>query len=93
MMVKLAEIDQRSRANTRRIETLERSQEALNRLTTSVEVLVREQQRIREDLSSLSGKLDAMERRPLRRWEAVTEKILLVLASALVTYVLTQVGL
>lgn len=93
LTVKLAELEQRTKSNTRRVEALERGQEALNRLTTAVEVLVREQQRIREDLGEVGRKLDAVEKRPMRRWEAVTEKLLLVLVSALATYVLTGVGL
>ena len=40
MGVKLAEVEQRARSNTRRIEALERGQETLSRLTTSVEVMV-----------------------------------------------------
>ena len=35
MGVKLAEVEQRARSNTRRIEALERGQEMLGRLTTS----------------------------------------------------------
>ncbi|MEG0778960.1 MAG: hypothetical protein RRY95_05160 [Oscillospiraceae bacterium] len=84
--------EERSRDNTRRIEKLEQGQEILHRLTTSVEVMVKEQQYIRETVDRLGEKLDSVEQRPLRRWEAVTEKILLVLVSACVTWVLTQLG-
>lgn len=93
MGIKLAEVEQRARSNTRRIETLERGQEMLGRLTTSVEVMVQEQRHIRENVSELSEKLDTMEQKPLRRYEAVAEKVLLVVASALITWVLARLGL
>ena len=93
MGVKLAEVDQRARSNTRRIEALERGQETLSRLTTSVEVMVQEQRHIRENVSELSEKLDTIEQKPLRRYEAVAEKVLLVVASALITWVLARLGL
>ena len=93
MGIKLAEVEQRARSNTRRIETLERGQEMLGRLTTSVEVMVQEQRHIRENVSELSEKLDTMEQKPLRRYEAVVEKVLLVVASALITWVLARLGL
>ena len=91
MGVKLAEVEQRARSNTRRIEALERGQETLSRLTTSVEVMVQEQRHIRENVSELSEKLDTIEQKPLRRYEA--EKVLLVVASALITWVLARLGL
>ncbi len=93
MGVKLAEVEQRARSNTRRIEALERGQEMLGRLTTSVEVMVQEQRHIRENVSELSEKLDTMEQKPLRRYEAVAEKVLLVVVSALITWVLARLGL
>ena len=93
MGVKLAEVEQRARSNTRRIEALERGQEMLGRLTTSVEVMVQEQRHIRENVSELSEKLDTMEQKPLRRYEAVAEKVLLVVVSALITWVRARLGL
>ena len=93
MGVKLAEVEQRARSNTRRIEALERGQETLSRLTTSVEVMVQEQRHIRENVSELSEKLDTIEQKPLRRCEAVAEKVLLVVVSALITWLLARLGL
>ena len=93
MGVKLAEVEQRARSNTRRIEALERGQETLSRLTTSVEVMVQEQRHIRENVSELSEKLDTIEQKPLRRCESVAEKVLLVVVSALITWVLARLGL
>jgi len=91
--VKLAETEQRAKSNTHRIDQLEKGQEDLNRLTTAVEVMVQEQRHIRENVTDLGRKLDVMEHRPIRRAESLAEKAALVLVSALITYVLTQVGL
>ena len=40
--VRLAEVDARSKSNTHRIDALEKSQEVLNKLATSVEVMATE---------------------------------------------------
>ena len=43
MAVKLAETEARSKSNTHRLDHLEKSTEAINRLATSVEVMAKEQ--------------------------------------------------
>jgi predicted nuclease with TOPRIM domain len=86
----LAALDQRVRSNARRIEGLERGQEALNRLATAVEVLAAKQTAMDENLRRITGELDTLEQRPARRWEALTDKILLALAGAFVTFLLTR---
>ena len=86
----LAALDQRVRSNARRIEGLERGQEALNRLATAVEVLAAKQTAMDENLRRITGELDTLEQRPARRWEALTDKILLALAWAFVTFLLTR---
>ena len=72
LAVKLEAVEQRSRSNTRRIETLEKTADALNQLITSVQVIA----------AKADGKVEALEGKPGRRWESLVEKILLVLAGA-----------
>jgi len=83
---KLAETEQRARSNTRRIEGLERGQEALNRLATAVEVLAAKQESMGKNVESLSGKLDTLENRPARRGESLVDKLLLVVAGSLLVW-------
>jgi len=91
--VKLTELDQRVGSNTRRIEGLEQREETLNRLTTAVEVLATKQKSTWESVEKLNGKLDVLEQKPGRRWEGLVDKILLVLAGAFVSYLLTHGGI
>lgn len=90
--VKLTETDSRARSNTRRIEQLERGQEMLTHIATSVEVLVSEQRHLREELENLTGKVDVLEQKPGQRWETVVDKVLLMAVGALVGFVLVQLG-
>ena len=91
--VKLTEADSRARSNTRRIEQLERGQEMLTHIATSVEVLVSEQRHLREELENLTKKVDVLEQKPGQRWETVVDKALLMAVGALVGFVLVQLGL
>ena len=66
----LARIEERGKANTRRIERLERETEALTRIATAVEVLANEQKNMSEELSRVAEKVSEIERLPVKRVEA-----------------------
>lgn len=74
--VKLAEVDSRARSNTRRIDKLEQSNEALNRLATSVEVLATQQKQMAEAVERLDGKVSDIEAKPAKRWDNLTTTVI-----------------
>ena len=82
LAVKLTETEQRARSNTRRIDKLEQSTDALTRLATSVEVMATKQDSMADTLDRLDGKVETLEGKPAKRWESLVEKALLVLAGA-----------
>jgi len=98
--VKVAELDQRAKSNTRRVEKLELQTEAIQSLGTSVEVMVKEQshqteaiERIEKSVEKLDGKVEVLEHKPAKRWESVIEKALLTAVGAVIAYILLQLGL
>ena len=90
--VKITELEQHVRGNTRRIEGLERGQETLNRLVTAVEVLAARQESIGENVQKLSGKLDFLESRPQRRWESVADRLAVAVLTILIGALFAFVG-
>ena len=100
VFVKLAETEARSKSNTHRLDHLEKSTEAINRLATSVEVMAKEQKHqteaikeVKTDLSDLSGKVEKIEAEPGNRWKTLVEKVILLVTAAVVGYILARVGL
>ena len=94
MAVRLAEVDARSRSNTHRLDEVEEKVDTLNRLTTAVEVMAAEQKHqtetmseIKTDVAALGQKVDAIEKKPGKKWDGMVEKlfygVLGVLAAAL----------
>lgn len=86
-------LEARARANTRRIEKLEQSTDALNRLAASVQVMATKQDQIARTVEKLDGKVDAIEHKPGKRWDGVVDKAVLVVVTVVVTWLLAQVGL
>lgn len=89
LAVELAKTEQRSRSNTRRIDKLEQSTDALTRLATSVEVMATKQDSMADTLDRLDGKVETLEGKPAKRWESLVEKALLVLAGAFAAWLVS----
>lgn len=92
--VKIIENEARSKSNTHRLDRLEASTDAINRLVTSVEVMATEQKHttkavseVKEDVSALSGKVDAIEQKPAKRWDGLVDKVIYGAVGSLVTAV------
>lgn len=90
---RLSDVESRAKSNTKRLDKLEKSTEAITSLATSVKVMVIKQEGMKETLDSLDAKVENIESAPARRWEALTEKIILAVISALVGAALAHFGL
>lgn len=96
----LEAVRHRAESNTRRIEKLELQTDALHKLATSVELLVSEQQHqteamqgIKADINKLDGKVELLEHKPAKRWEALVEKTIWAVAAAVIAFILARIGL
>lgn len=83
MAVKLAEVDARSKSNTHRLDEMDEKVDTLNRLATAVEVMATEQRHqtetmaeIKTDVTALGTKVDAIEKKPGKRWDGMVDKFL-----------------
>lgn len=86
---RLAEVEQRSKSNTHRIESVEKSQEALNQIATSVAVMAEQQKNISQKVDTIDAKVDAIEAKPGKRWEGLVDKLIAVLAGAFLAWLVT----
>ena len=92
MAVKLAETEARSKSNTHRLDKIEEDFDALNKLASAMEVMANEQKHqgeavaeIKNDVTALGTKVDAIEKKPGKRWDGMVDKFLYGLVGALAT--------
>lgn len=90
---RLTSVEQRSKSNMHRIEKLEGSTEAINRLATSMEVMVSKQEQVAETVEKLDGKVSAIESKPIRRFDGLVDKIVWSVCAAVIAYLLSKIGL
>lgn len=90
---RIVENESRSKSNVHRIDDLERRQNDLDEMTGNIKTMVSEMGHIKDDVKETKNDIKELKAKPAKRWEAVVDKALMMLVGALVTYVLTSVGL
>lgn len=92
MAVKLVEVEARSKSNTHRLDKLEGDFDALNKMAAAMEVMANEQKHqgeavaeIKTDVTALGEKVDAIEKKPAKRWDGMVEKIIYGIVGSFVT--------
>jgi hypothetical protein len=90
---RLSKVEARSESNTHRLDDLERRQDNLDALVSTVAVIANKQEHMDGDLQEIKTTVKSIASKPGKRWESVEEKAILLLVGAIVTYILTQIGL
>ena len=88
----LVECEQRSKSNTHRLDKLEQQWEVLNKLAVSVEKMGINLATMDKTIQKLDAKVEEQEAKPGKRWEAVVEKVIMLLVAAVAGYVFSQIG-
>lgn len=90
---RLTAVEERSKSNTHRIDKLEESTEAINRIATSVEVIAERQVQMADSVGELEEKVTAIEQRPTKRWDSMVDKAIGAAVGVVITYLLAQAGI
>lgn len=93
LAVKLQQTDDRSLRNEGRIKKLERETGALHELATSMAVMAEKQGAISDNVDRLNDKVDAIEEKPGKRWEAIMDKVIWAVLAAVIAFILGRIGL
>lgn len=93
LAIQLQKTDDRSVRNEGRIKHLEEEQGALHELVTNVALLAQRMEAMSGSMVALTGKVEALEAEPAKKWRFVVEKSIYFAVGAVIAYVLGQVGL
>ena len=90
---RLARVEERAKGNTRRIEALEKQTQALTDLTAAVKVMSTKLDTTGEKVDSIDVKVSELEKKPAKRWEDITGKVIWAVLSALIAFALAKGGI
>lgn len=89
---RLTTVEDRSKSNTHRLDELERRQDNLDDLVSTVKVLAVREEAVENDVKEIKSDVKILTSKPGKMWESVVEKIILTIAAAVVGYILAQFG-
>ena len=90
---RLSDVEGLAKSNSERLGRLEEFTTVLNRLATAVEVMATKQKHLGESVDRLTGKVEALEAEPAKKWRFVVEKSIYFVVGAIIAYMLSRVGL
>lgn len=102
------EANDRSKSNTHRIDRLEERQDNLDKLVTSVAVMAEKQENMSEaveeikttvksmasstDVKAVQADVEVLKAKPAKRWDAIVEKVIMLVVGAVIAYILAKLG-
>lgn len=90
---RLSHVEDRSKSNTHRLDEVERKQEDMTELVQSVATIAQKQTDMDADVREIKADVKTLAAKPGKRWEAIVDKALLAVVTALVGYILLKIGI
>lgn len=88
----LIETVERAKSNTHRLDEVERRQDNLDELVSTVKVLAVREENVENDVKEIKSDVKALASKPAQRWDSVVEKFILGIVAAVVGFIMAQIG-
>lgn len=89
----LAEVQQRSKSNTRRIDAMEHQIADLQQLVATVAVIAEKQNTMEGGIEEIKAKVGLLVDKPARRWDTLITAGITAIVTGLIAYVFYRLGL
>lgn len=90
---RLTEVEERSKSNTHRLDELEKRQDNLDDLVSTVKVLAVREETVENDVKEIKADVKALTSKPGQRWDSLMDKIIWAVAGAVLAFILAKIGL
>ena len=91
--VLLKEVEDRSKGNTRRIESLEQKVDNLADVVGVLQAMQKDLEHLSKDVTETRADVKELKEKPAKRWDTLVEKILWGVVGAVLTFILAKGGL
>ena len=88
---RLTEVEERSKSNTHRLEELEKRQDNLDDLVTTVKVLAVREEAVESDVKEIKSDVKSLKGKSGELWDSLVKIIVTALVSGLIGYALAQI--
>ena len=89
---RLTEIEERSKSNSHRIDSLEKRQDNLDELVGTVKVLAVREENVETDVKEIKSDVKRLTGKSGKLWDGMVEKIIMLVVAAVIGFVLAKIG-
>lgn len=89
---RLTEVESRSKSNAHRLDEVERRQDDLDELVGTVKALAVKEERVESDVKEIKNDVKILTGKSGQRWDGLVDKIILMVAAAVVGFILAKFG-
>ena len=90
---RLTKVEERTKSNTHRIDDLEKRQDNLDDLVSTVKVLAVREENVESDVKEIKSDVKSLTSKPGQRWDGLVDKIIMTIAAAVLAFILAKIGL
>lgn len=90
---RLTVVEDRSKSNEHRIEDLEKRQDNLDELVSTVKVLANREENVENDVKEIKADVKALNEKPAKKWDGLVDKIILTIVAAVIGFLLSKIGM
>ena len=90
---RLTEVEERAKSNSHRLDEVEKRQDDLDELVSTVKVLAVREENVETDVKEIKSDVKSLTNKPAQRWDRMVEKVIWAVVAAVVGFMLAQIGL
>jgi len=90
---RLTEVEDRSKSNQHRLDELEKRQDNLDDLVSTVKVLAVREETVENDVKEIKEDVKSLTSKSGQRWDSLVDKIIWAVAGAVLAFIMAKIGL
>lgn len=90
---RLTEVEERSKSNSHRLDDMEKRQDNLDDLVSTVKVLAVREEKVESDVKEIKSDVKSLTSKPAKRWDSLVNQLITIVIAAIAGFILAKFGL
>ena len=90
---RLTAVEDRAKSNTKRIDEVEKRQDNLDDLVSTVKVLANREENVENDVKEIKSDVKELTNKSAKRGDSFVDKVIWAVAAAAIGFILAQIGM
>ena len=90
---RLTTVEDRSKSNTKRLDEMEKRQDDLDELVSTVKVLAVREENVENDVKEIKSDVKCLASKPAKKWDNLINQIITIVVAAVAGFILAKIGM